>query len=134
MDEISTLTLNDAQTRLKQVSLNAEIEVDRAILRQSLLVITPYCDYQIFGVCADTADEALEALHQYTDALGYESAPPLEKIVGSVYLKYNPHTGLCYLDRYVGTERGVLVACQSAYDDGIRDTYGYLPLDLFAHD
>lgn len=123
--------LDDAQKLLRRVGLSQEAIGDRAAVRQALYTVTPHCDYQIFGVCAPTAAEAVTALNRYTDALGYDRAPDLDPIAGSVYIKYNPRTGLCYIDSYSEGSPGVLVSCQSDYDDGIRDTYGYLPLDLF---
>ncbi|MGC9504843.1 DUF1824 family protein [Baaleninema sp.] len=131
MSETSDLTLDEAQKLLKQVGLRPDFPVDRSQLRQALFAVRPHCDYQIFGVCAETAEAAISALHRYVEALGFDRPPTLDPIEGSVYVKYNPYSGLCYIDSYLGGERGVLVSCQSNYDDGVRDTYGHLPLDLF---
>jgi|GEM_PF-1978089 hypothetical protein len=123
--------LDHEQTLLKRVGLIDEAIADRRAVRQALYAITPHCDYQIFGICAESSQEAIAALNRYTDVLGYPRAPELDAIEGPVYLKYNPKTDLCYLNPYEGNERGVLISCQSVYDDGIRDTYGHFPLDLF---
>ena len=100
-------------------------------VRESLLLVVQQSDYQILGICAETAEQGIQALHQYCHALGYEIPENLNSIPGVVYIKYNPKTGLCYMDSYAGDHRGVLVSCQSAYDTGINDMYGHLPLDLF---
>lgn len=129
------LTLQEAQELLNQFncienkSINSESEKDR--IRQALLLLTKHSDYQILGICADTAAQGLAALKTYSKALGYQPNLNLAPIDGSVYLKFNPKSGLCYLDSYTGTHRGVLVSFQSAYADGINEMYGHLPLDLF---
>ena len=129
------LTLQEAQELLKQFncienkSINSESEKD--LIRQALLLLTEHSDYQILGICADTAVQGLSALKTYSEALGYQPNLNLTPIDGSVYLKFNPKSGLCYLDSYTGNHRGVLVSCQSAYADGINEMYGHLPLDLF---
>lgn len=129
------LTLQEAQELLNQFncienkSINSESEKDR--IRQALLLLTKHSDYQILGICADTAAQGLAALKTYSKALDYQPNLNLAPIDGSVYLKFNPKSGLCYLDSYTGTHRGVLVSFQSAYADGINEMYGHLPLDLF---
>jgi hypothetical protein len=90
-----------------------------------------HSDYQILGVCADTAEQAIAALHTYLQAFGLTDLPVPAAIAGVVYLKYNPKTGLCYLKPYEGEHRGVLVSCQSAYDGDVNETFGHFPLDLF---
>ena len=129
------LTVQEAQQLLKPFncienkSVNSESE--KALLRQALLLLTEHSDYQILGICADTAAQGLSALKSYAEAFGYQPPGNLEPIDGSVYIKFNPNTSLCYLDSYTGSHRGVLVSCQSAYEDGINEMYGHLPLDLF---
>ncbi|NMG58226.1 DUF1824 family protein [Geitlerinema sp. P-1104] len=128
--------LETEQTLLKRVGLIEEAIADRPAVRQALYAIRPHCNYQIFGICADNAQEAIAALNRYTDVLGYPRAPELDSceldaMQGPMYLKYNPKTDLYYLNPYEGNERGVIISCQSVYDDGIRDTYGHFPLDLF---
>lgn len=131
----TNLTVQEAQQLLKPFncienkSVNSESE--KALLRKALLLLTEHSDYQILGICADTTLQGLSALKSYAQALGYQPSLNLEPIDGSVYIKFNPNSGMCYLDSYTGTHRGVLVSCQSAYEDGINQMYGHLPLDLF---
>lgn len=101
-------------------------------IRQALLTVAQHSDYQIFGVCADSLDQGKAALQQYTNALGYAPELNFPPIEGSVYLKFNPKSGLCYADSYTGEHRGVLVSYQSADEDGVNEMFGHLPLDLFA--
>ncbi|AFY40734.1 protein of unknown function DUF1824 [Nostoc sp. PCC 7107] len=105
---------------------------EKALVRQALILITKLSDYQILGICADTAEEALLAMKTYSRALGYEVPTDLPTTDGPVYIKLNGKNGLCYLDSYAGHHRGVLVSCQSYDERGINEMYGHLPLDLFA--
>ena len=129
------LTIQEAQEVLKPFNCienkSIDSEAEKVLIRQALLLLTQHSDYQILGICADTVAQGLSALKTYSDALGYQPNLDLTPIDGSVYIKFNPNSGLCYLDSYTGTHRGVLVSCQSAYEDGINDMYGHLPLDLF---
>ncbi len=104
----------------------------KPVIRQALQQVREHSDYQILGICADTTEAAIAALHTYLAGLDYPERPTPDAIAGPVYLKFNPKTGLCHLDTYVGTHRGVLVSCQSAYDGDVQETFGHLPLDLFA--
>ena len=104
---------------------------EKALLRQALLLLTSLSDYQILGICADTVVQGLLALKTYSEALGYQPTLDSAPIPGSVYIKFNPKSGLCYLDSYLGKHRGVLVSCQSSQDGSINEMYGHLPLDLF---
>jgi len=131
----TNLTLPEAQKLLNSFnclegkSINSESE--KALIRQALLLLTEYSDYQILGICADTTSQGLIALKSYSTALGYEPNLNLATIDGSVYIKFNPNTGLCYIDSYTGTHRGVLVSFQSSEVGEINEMYGHLPLDLF---
>ena len=100
-------------------------------VREALLLMRDQSDYQILGICADTAHQAIAALHAYLQAFGFSDLPQPAPIEGVVYLKHNPKTGLCYMKPYEGSHRGVLVACQSAYEGDVNETFGHLPLDLF---
>ncbi len=129
----ANLTVEEAHKILKTfdcVKSSTESAPPKDSIRQALLLVTELCDNQILGICADTAEQGILALKTYAAALGYE-VPQLSAIDGSVYIKFNPKTGLCYLDSYTGEHRGVLISCQSAYDGGINEMYGHLPLDLF---
>jgi hypothetical protein len=131
----TNLTVQEAQKLLKPFnclegqSVNSASE--KALLRQAVLLLAENSDYQILGICADTVAQGLSALKNYSEALGYEPNLDLPSVDGSVYIKFNPKTGLCYLDSYTGTHRGVLVSYQSAYEGRINEMYGHLPLDLF---
>jgi hypothetical protein len=103
------------------------------VIQQAVLLLREHSDYQILGICAETATQAIAALHAYLQAFGIDDRPQPGAIAGVVYLKYNPKSGLCYLKSYEGTHRGVLVSCQSAYDGDVNETFGHLPLDLFNH-
>ncbi|MBD2741190.1 DUF1824 family protein [Coleofasciculus sp. FACHB-1120] len=131
----SSLTVQEAHKILKIFDClkidSSEDTPDKNSIRQALLLVTELSDNQILGVCADTAEQGIEALKTYATALGYEVNKDLATIDGSVYIKFNPQTNLCYLNPYIGEHRGVLVSCQSASEDGINEMYGHLPLDLF---
>ncbi len=109
-------------------------QADRLHTRQALLVVAYHSDYQIFGVCADSLEQGRTALECYAKALDYVPQLNFSPIAGAVYLKFNPKSGLCYADQYIGDRRGVLISCQSVDMDGLNETYGHLPLDLFGDD
>lgn len=129
------LTVQSAQELLKTFNClegkTANSETERDLIRQALLLLTKHSDYQIFGVCADTTTQGLAALKNYVEALGYKPSFDITPIEGAVYIKFNPNSGLCYLDSYTGIHRGVLVSYQSSDDEGINEMYGHLPVDLF---
>ncbi|MBD2386612.1 DUF1824 family protein [Cylindrospermum sp. FACHB-282] len=104
---------------------------EKGSISRALILITSLSDYQILGICADTAEEGILAMQTYSQALGYEAPNNLPKPEGPVYIKLNGKNGLCYLDSYPGHHRGVLVSCQSYQEGGINEMYGHLPLDLF---
>lgn len=130
-----SLSVNEAQRLLKQFDCINPLSTDIAspdALRHALLLVARQADYHMIGVCADTLEQGVQSLIHYGQALGYAIAPPAEAIEGPVYLKFNPKSGSCYADSYTGQHRGVLVSCQSAYETGINDMFGHLPLDLFS--
>ncbi|MEA5617589.1 DUF1824 family protein [Cronbergia sp. UHCC 0137] len=104
---------------------------EKVTIRQALNLITSLSDYQILGICADTAEEGILAMKTYSQACGYAAPDNLPHPEGPVYIKLNGKNGLCYLDSYYGHHRGVLVSCQSYEEAGINEMYGHLPLDLF---
>jgi hypothetical protein len=106
---------------------------EKLSLRSAILTVADASDYQILGICADNLRQGLMALTSYRQALGYTESVelPTEEINDPIYLKFNPQNNRCYLDRYVGSHRGVLVSCQSFTEDGFNQTIGHLPLDLF---
>lgn len=104
---------------------------EKVLTRGALLLISSLSDYQILGICADSAEEGILAMKTYSQALGYEAPSNLPQPEGSVFIKLNGKNGLCYLDSYSGHHRGVLVSCQSYQEGGVNEMYGHLPLDLF---
>jgi hypothetical protein len=108
-------------------------ELEKAPLREALLLLANSSDYQMLGVCADSTEEGFFALETYLKALGYHPTfdDYTNSVTGSVYIKYNTLKGVYYVDSYNGTFRGVLVSCQSSIEGGVNGTYGHLPLDLF---
>jgi hypothetical protein len=104
---------------------------EKAQVREALLLLARLSDYQILGVLADTAAQGLVALETYLAALGYQALLNPSPVEGPVYIKFNPKTGLCYINSCRSQHRGVLVSYQSAQEGAINETYGHLPLDLF---
>lgn len=146
IDRAVPLTLEQAHNHLKQFDCveqtphnkrddikppSSDASLERKQLQQALLQVANHSDYQMLGICADSFAQGRQALETYATALGYTQIPALEPIAGPVYIKFNPRSGGCYVDSYVGVHRGVLVSCQSAEDSGINEMYGHLPLDLF---
>lgn len=131
----SNLTLQDAKKILNKfncVDIAPPIKSsEKGLIRKALLAIKSISDYQILGICAETAEEGLAAMRTYSLALGYEPPRDLPVMEGPVYIKLNGKNGLCYIDSYSGHHRGVLVSCQSYAKGGINEMYGHLPLDLF---
>lgn len=131
----TNLTVQAAQELLKPfnclASKTVNSESEKVLLRQAILLLAEHSDYQILGICADTATQGISALKIYSEALGYQPNLALASVEGSVYIKFNPNTSLCYLEAYSGTHRGVLVSYQSADEGDINEMYGHLPLDLF---
>ncbi len=141
--EAPPLTLAEAHQLLKQFDCippadstvdkasAAASQADRLQICQALLTVAHHSDDQMLGVCADSFEQGRDALERYAKALGYSPELNFSPVAGEVYLKFNPKSGRCYADRYAGDRRGVLVSCQSADADGLNETYGHLPLDLF---
>jgi hypothetical protein len=135
--DVADLSLLDAQAQLAALNCRENQAIanpqERASLRQALLQVAAAADYHIFGVCADSLEQGVAALESYLQALGYPTEVALNSVEGSVYIKCNPGRKLCYAQPYTGEYSGVLVSCQSDDPDGVNDTYGHFPLDLFTH-
>ncbi|MGJ3245934.1 MAG: DUF1824 family protein [Elainellaceae cyanobacterium] len=132
----SDLPLDDARQILKRFDCltNSQVSAsDKALIRRALRQVIPQSDHQILGICADDLQQGRAALHSYTEALGYSVSGDLTPVDGSVYIKFNPRSGLLYADTYTGEHRGVLVSCQSDDESGLNDMFGHLPLDLFSN-
>lgn len=133
------MTRSEAETILRQficTERSSELPAssaprsDRAAIQAAVLTVADLSDYQILGICADTAEAGLKALSNYLKTLNYE-VPETRSIPGVIYIKFNPLTGRSHMEPYTGAHRGVLVSCQSAFDDSVNETFGHLPLDLF---
>lgn len=138
-DHHSSLTVEEAQKLLKNYTciniVQSEEEAgEKATIEEALRLVVKSSDYQMLGVCASSQTEGFIALQNYLKGLGYEevidvnSVAPIE---GSVYIKFNTMKKSYYIDSYIGTYRGVLVSCQCGFEDGVNETYGHFPLDLF---
>jgi hypothetical protein len=131
----NNLTVADAERILWELSdldvASATIE-RRSQIREALDYLTKQADYHIFGICADTIAEALQALQNYAAHFRYElPEADLSAIAEGVYLKYNPRSRRYHLDNYKGTYRGVLISLHTDFTDGYSGTHGHFPLDLF---
>jgi hypothetical protein len=104
---------------------------DHATIRSALTIVRDHSDYQILGICADDQTQAKATLDSYIQAFGYKFFPEIPPVEGAIYVKYNPKLRSCHSDAYIGEHRGVLVSCQSSYNDDINELFGHLPLDLF---
>jgi hypothetical protein len=134
-----SVTRDQAEDYLKRFVCQTEpvqlSQAEQADTRRALLTLVQGSDYQTLGVCADTLSGAIAALNQYLQALGHQQLVQLSEpsaVVEPVYCKYNTRKVAWYVDHYPGIYRGVLVTCQSDFEDGVVGTYGHLPLDLFA--
>jgi Domain of unknown function (DUF1824) len=112
-------------------SRSLETSTDQTQLQQALLTVCAASDRQLFGICADSLEQGVAALDSYLKALGYPQVYPLEPLEGAIFIKCNPSRGKCYREPYSGSHRGVLISCQSDLDDGLNQTYGHLPLNLW---
>jgi Domain of unknown function (DUF1824) len=105
---------------------------DNAAVKAALAIVREHSDYQILGICADNLAAAKQALESYIQAFDYQFLPVIPPIEGeAIYVKYNPKLRSCHSDSYIGDHRGVLVSCQSSYDEDINELFGHLPLDLY---
>lgn len=132
----SNLTVQDAKKILNKFNCLDIAPIlkpsEKVLICKALLLMTSLSDYQILGICAETAQEGILAMKTYSRAFGYQAPNDLPTLEGPVYIKLNGKNGLCYIDSYSGHHRGVLVSCQSYQPGGINEMYGHLPLDLFA--
>jgi hypothetical protein len=131
----NNLTIVDAERVLWELS---DLDIDTATLErrsqicEALDYLTRQADYHIFGICAETTEEAFQALQNYAAHFRYElPETDLLVIADGVYLKYNPRSRRYYSDNYKGTYRGVLLSFHTDFTDGYSGTHGHFPLDLF---
>ena len=113
-------------------------ETDAEILRQELLSQLQRCEWFTVGVMAASADAAVAALRGLETALAWEalefdpSGEALSSIDGPVFLKANQNTGRFLVRRETGLGEGLLITGHNPVDPEAEDTWGPLPLDLFA--
>ncbi len=101
------------------------------VIQQALQQVVQASDLQILGICADSLAAGRQALIRYAAALNLpQPVPEFDDLPGAVYIKFNPQ-GRSYASPYSGSERGVLLSCQSAEESDVNELFGALPLDLF---
>ena len=107
-------------------------------LRRELHQQLARCEWFTVGVMASSADAAVAALRSLEAALGWEvleldpAGETLSTIEGPVFLKANQNSGRFLVRREAGLGEGLLITGHSAVDPEAEDTWGPLPLDLFA--
>ncbi len=111
---------------------------ERSMLRQELQAAMAPCAWFTIGVMAPSAAAALDSLRQSEAALGWpalESRGPLPQELESgvaVFLKGNQRNGGYGIRSEAGLGEGVLITGHQSADPQQEDTWGPLPLDLFA--
>jgi len=131
----NNLTVVDAERILWELSdldQKSATTERRSQVCEALDYLTKQADYHIFGICADTTAEALQALQNYAAHFHYDlPEADLPAIADGVYLKYNPRSRRYHVDNYKGEYRGVLISLHTDFTDGYSGTHGHFPLDLF---
>jgi hypothetical protein len=132
-----TVTMTTAQAQAILAPFNCLVSQaiqsveEKAEVQQAVLHLKTVTETHLFGILAADREGAIAALHSYTQAFGYETPADVNDCEGAVYIKFNPRSGLCYASPYPGEHRGVLIAFQSDFADGLNAMCGHLPLDLF---
>lgn len=106
------------------------------------------CAWFTIGVMAPSATSALAALRLWEGALGWpalqlqempgtpgegpESTGAGADPAGSVFLKGNQRTGTYLLRHEAGLGEGILISGHHPDNPAVEDTWGPLPLNLFA--
>ena len=107
-------------------------------LRAALLPRLQRCEWFTVGVMAPSAEAAVQALRALEGALGWDAheldpaGEALASIEGPVFLKANQNNGRFLVRRESGLGEGVLITGHSPVEPEAEDTWGPLPLDLFA--
>ena len=110
----------------------------RASLRAELEPLLARCEWFTIGVMAPSATSAVATLRAAEQALAWPAleldpaGEALETIEGPVFLKGNQNTGRFLVRREGGLGDGILITGHSPADPDAEDTWGPLPLDLFA--
>jgi hypothetical protein len=111
---------------------------DRPALLAELQPLLARCDWFTVGIMAASAPQAVQSLEQLQAALGWPpleldpAGEALEAMEGPVFLKGNQNTGRFLVRRETGLGEGLLITGHSPADPDAEDTWGPLPLDLFA--
>ena len=112
--------------------------VERSLLRQELQAVMAGCAWFTIGVMAPSAAAAVAGLRQCEAALGWPAlepeGPEPESLQAdaAVFLKGNQRNGRFLLRPETGLGQGVLITGHQSADRQSEDTWGPLPLDLFA--
>ncbi|MEN9860755.1 MAG: DUF1824 family protein [Vulcanococcus sp.] len=107
-------------------------------LRAELMPCLQRCEWFTVGVMAPSADAAVEALRGLEEALGWQpheldpAGESLASIEGPVFLKANQNNGRFLVRRESGLGEGLLITGHNPCDPAAEDTWGPLPLNLFA--
>ncbi|MGB5135941.1 MAG: DUF1824 family protein [Prochlorococcaceae cyanobacterium] len=110
----------------------------RTALRAELEPLLSRCDWFTVGVMAPSAQAAVTCLRQLESALGWQpleldpAGEALKAIEGPVFLKGNQTSRRFLVRRETGLGVGLLITGHSPADPDAEDTWGPLPLDLFA--
>jgi hypothetical protein len=110
---------------------------ERQRLRDGLTAALERCQWFTVGVMAPDGNSALACLRNLEQALGWsplrdEEDGATDPAEGPVFLKGNQRTGGFRIRREAGLGEGLLITGHNAEDPGCEDTWGPLPLDLFA--
>jgi hypothetical protein len=107
-------------------------------LKQELAAAMASSEWFTVGVMAPSAEEAVAALRSLENGLGWEalvldpSGEDLANIEGPVFLKGNQNNGRFLVRRESGLGEGILITGHNPVDPSVEDTWGPLPLGLFA--
>jgi hypothetical protein len=94
------------------------------------------CEWCTIGVMAPDSSRAWAVLRQFEQALGWPPlvAAEMEETEGPVFLKGHQRNGTVRIRDEAGLGEGVLISGHGAANPEQDDTWGPLPLDLFAPD
>lgn len=118
----------------------------REALRQELAAVMEACTWFTIGVMAPSAAAALAALRLCEGSLGWSPLQPQDlgfepvedhdsagtDTAGAVFLKGNQRTGTYWLRPEGGIGEGILISGHHPENPAVEDTWGPLPLNLFA--
>ena len=114
---------------------------EQEALREQLRVAMDPCDWFTIGVMAPASAVAWATLGSFERALGWPPLSPRPDLgaesapeSGPVFLKGHQRNGTVVVREEEGLGEGVLISGHSASNPALEDTWGPLPLDLFASD